>query len=330
MSIDCFQDEYREVFGNSFDAVKIQKIVKEEIFDNVNQDSCSHTNIKKYVDGRGSCLECGSAFLDSNDLKTIIKECKHDNVSEIEKGLYVCKDCCTEIQFFDFSPEWRYYGQSDNRSFKDPSRCRYTKNNNRSLDSTFDSSKVQIPEAMRDVTQIKYDKIIERLRNSKEKNTVRGKRKQSIVAACLFHTYRDFGEYRTSRYIRNFFDLTQKNMSAGMKEYSKTFPDDRKNTILPENLIRWQMTSSGINISHYKQILSIARYLENTSEILKRSNPQSVSAAIIYFYLCLNPEYQRKLGLTKSKFASRVELSDITITKLVQEISRISKCKIKM
>jgi transcription initiation factor TFIIIB Brf1 subunit/transcription initiation factor TFIIB len=329
MSLDYFKSEYREVFGSSTDAFKIQKVVKETIFDALDQDECFHSRIDRYSDGRGSCIECGSVFLDPDDLTSIIKECKHENVI-MDKGLCVCKDCCVEIQVFDFSPEWRFYGQSDNKSFKDPSRCRYSKSNNRNLDPIFDSCGVSIPEKIRDVTQEKYNKIVDRLRESKEKNTVRGKRKKSIVAACLFYSYRESGEYRTSDYIRNFFDLSQKNMSTGMFEYSKTFPDDRKNTISPENLIRWQMTLSGIHISHYKKILAIARYLNNASEILTRSNPQSVSAAILYFYLCLNPEYKTKLGLTKSKFASRVDLSDITITKLVQEISRVSKCEIQV
>ena len=87
---------------------------------------------------------------------------------------------------------------------------------------------------------------------------------------------------------------------------------------------------SGIHISHYRKILRIARYLKDASQSLKRSNPQSVSAAILYFYLCLNPEYKAKLGLSKTKFAARVNLSDITVTKLVREVSRISKCNVQV
>ena len=53
--------------------------------------------------------------------------------------------------------------------------------------------------------------------------------------------------------------------------------------------------------------------------MLGRSNPQSVAAAIVWLYLCLNPEVKAEHHLSKSLYAKRVSLSEITISKLAKE-----------
>lgn len=327
MSLTRLEDDSREIFENSSEAIQLRLTIENN--ENMDLDKCEHNKIESYPDGKGVCLCCGAAFEDAQDKGSIIIECKHEDLCQIDQGLFVCKDCCEEQKRFDFNPEWRYYGSNDNRSRRDPSRCHYTKGSN-SLEATFNKRDIHLPQSIRDETQRKYNKIIEELKKTQGKNTVRGKRKDSIVAACLFHTYHDFGEYRTSDHIRQFFELSQKKMSSGMKEYASTFPEDRKKTISPENLLRWQMTQAGIHIDHYSKIRTIARYLEGSSRHLKRSNPQSVSAAILYFYLCLYPKYKDKLGLSKSKFAERVNLSEITVTKLVKEVAGVAKCQVQV
>ncbi len=321
--VDHVYDEYQEAFGDSEGFNQIKNLLSK-----IGDLKCEHRS--KSSSGKLKyCTDCGIVINEDGKAEDF-DNCKHEDIFENDNGLHICRKCCVEIEIWSFAPEWRYYGSSDNRVNKDPSRCHYSKGNNKGLENTFAECGIAIPMAIKKGTEQKYNKIIERLRSEKEKNTVRGKRKKSIVAACLLHTYREAGEVRTATYIREFFDLKQKSMSRGLLEYSKTFPKDRTASTSPENLLRWQMTLSGIHISHYRNILAITKYLEDTSQNLKRSNPQSVSAAILYFYLCLNPQYKAKLGLTKTKFASRVNLSDITITKLVREVARVSKCQVQV
>ncbi len=313
-------DEYQE------DQVGFDQI--RTLLSKIEDIKCDHKLVSS-SDGLEYCSDCGIVVNEHGEIEDIDK-CKHEDIFENDNGLHICRKCCIEIEIWSFSPEWRYYGSSDNRVNKDPSRCHYSKGSYKGLDSTFMECGIDIPMSIKKGTEQKYNKIIERLRFEKEKNTVRGKRKRAIVAACLLHTYRENGEVRTATCIREFFGLKQKSMSRGLLEYCKTFPSDRTVSIKPENLLRWQMTLSGIHISHYRKILTITRYLEGTSKHLKRSNPQSVSAAILYFYLCLNPKYKAKLGLTKKKFAGRVNLSEITINKLVREVAIVSNCQIQI
>jgi len=296
---------------------------------------CNHTKRRKVCGpdynlekGLEYCTECGIALGEGEEDVT---ECQHRDVFEAPNGLFACRRCCTEIELYTFKPEWRYYGASDNRVNKDPSRCHYTNGGNRGLEETFLRSKMEIAPALKKATEEKYNKVVSRLREGGGKSTVRGKRKTAIVCACLLHVYRElYGEFRTAAHIRNNFDLTQKDMSRGLQEYFRTFPNDRNSCTEPEDLLRWQMTLSGIHISHFACVRKIAEYLKQTSQNFTRSNPQSVSAAILYFYLCLNKEYKEGLGLSKKEFAKKVGLSEITINKLVNEVAKVAKCHVEI
>jgi transcription initiation factor TFIIIB Brf1 subunit/transcription initiation factor TFIIB len=183
----------------------------------------------------------------------------------------------------------------------------------------FAENRVDIPDAIRKRVESKYMKIV-------GNETVRGKGRKAIVAACLFYVYPEFGEYRTSDYIRGLFELDKKNMSAGLSRYYEVFPEARNLEIRPVDLIRWILTLTGIKISHYRKIVKIAQYLEGSSQLLERSSPQSVASAIVYFYLCLHPKYKHELGLTKNRFADKTMLSDITVGKLVKEAAAVGRC----
>ena len=163
---------------------------------------------------------------------------------------------------------------------------------------------------MMDMVEAKYQKI----KKTEGDKIFRGKSLKSIVASCLFHTYQEFGEFRTSNYIRELFNVKQ-NMSLGMTKYLKAFPEARTKHVTPQKHLPWIMKLTGVDCSHYRRIRAITLYIVAASELVERSNPQSVAAAIIFLYLCMNQNYKNKLGITMSSFAKKVKLSDITITK---------------
>ena len=307
LSID---DEYLEIFGKSKSNYEmVLQTLEEKVFDD---SPCEHLNKKVVQDIKEICEDCG------------METCFHKNTYEDDNGLIVCRDCGIESEMFDFKPEWRYYGSSDNKITKDPSRCRNkSRSNSRGIDKVFEDSRIEIPEAVKAQINVKYNKVI-------GPNVARGRCRKGIIAACWFHVYREFGYYRTTDYIGSLFNLTKKNMSDGLTAYYEAFPEDRTAHTTAENLLEWILSLTGINKVHYRKIVAIARYLDNSSRLLKRSSPQSVATAVVYFYLCLNPQYKADLGLTKSKFAEKARLSDITVTKLVKEASMVSNCIIEM
>lgn len=320
-----FDDEYLEVFGGDqevFDIVAAK--IRHDVFEPLENEKCSHKNIESFPDGQGYCTDCGVSFRDVSRIRDKSSlDCLHENTYEDDNGLYVCRDCNSEIEVLDFEPEWRYYGSADNRSAKNPERCHRSRSSGRGIRKVFEEHQIDAPDAIVAQVESKYEKVV-------GEDTVRGKGRKAIIAACLFHAYTEFGEYRTTDYVRNLFKLTKKQMSGGLTRYYRAFPEARTLHTRPENLLRWILTLTGVNQDHYRKIVQISRYLENSSRLLKRSSPQSVASAIVYFYLCLNPEYKSQLGLTKNRFAERALLSDITVTKLVKEAATISQCVVTM
>lgn len=289
-----------------------------------NDEICKHENIYADPDGSGYCRSCGLMFEDSNDLN-LNKDCKHENLSEQESGAKVCLLCGAEVTSLDFAQEWRWYGACDNRTKKDPSRCHTFKSVPKGIKPVFDNFAISISPALINIVETKFYYVLAKT-NSK---VLRGTGRNAIIAACLFYTYQEFGEFRTAAYIRNLFgpSLTQKGMSSGLHKYYVAYSDDRQKTITPQNLVSWIMKLANVGqelgptgAEHHKRIMQLADYLTGSSVIIKRGNPQSIAAAIVYFYLGLFPDYKQELGLTKVEFAKRVQLSDITISKIVSDI----------
>jgi len=254
-------------------------------------------------------------------IKTVLdapeEECGHDLCFEAD-GITICKDCGCQIELLDFQPEWRFYGASDNRMSKDPSRCHRSKESTRGgIDKVFQDAKLShLAASIRKKTEQKYKAIV-------GEETVRGRGRKSIVAACLLYTFRDEGDVRTADEVRGLFSLTKQEMSSGLSKYHAVFPEYRTKNIKPSDLIRRIMHLTKIEISHYKNILRIAKCLESVDATLNRSSPQSVASAIVYLYVCLTPEIKEGMGFTKTKFARDVSLSDITISKLVRKAAEI-------
>jgi transcription initiation factor TFIIIB Brf1 subunit/transcription initiation factor TFIIB len=313
-------------------------LVDEEIFDNpdimasafeatffaqaeVQSQKCTHVQIKTWSDGRGYCIDCGAMFSDTKNIQSDLANCKHESTHKIESGVTVCSACGNEFGEFDFTQEWRYYGTSDNRTSQDPSRCHSHKSAPKGIDSVFQKKNVQISDYMKGLVEYKYKKIMS---NSNEELN-RGKGRTSITAACLFYAYQDIGEYRTAFHIIKMFGITQKDMSMGRTKYLESFPDDAVKHITPEKLLPWLMKEVGVDVKYYKRILAITRYLSATSQLIERSTPQSIASGIIYFYLCLDRELKSKMRITKAEFAKKVDLTEITITKIVKEIASVSK-----
>ena len=244
-------------------------------------------------------------------------ECPHIRCFDAD-GINICKECGCEVEKLDFQPEWRWYGATDNRISKDPSRCHRSKDSVRGgIEKVFIDAKLSyLSLAIRKKTEMKYKKIV-------GGETVRGKGRKSIVAACLLFTFRDEGDVRTSDEIRIMFGLTKQEMSDGLTKYHAAFPEDRVQHIKPSDLIRRIMHLTKIDFSHYKFVLRMARCLDKVDYTLNHSSPQSVASAIVYLYLCLTPEVKENLGFTKTKFAREVQLSDITISKLVKRAAEI-------
>lgn len=252
------------------------------------------------------------------------EECEHAIHFEVD-GINICKACGCQVELLDFQPEWRYYGASDNRSSRDPSRCHRSKESTRGgIDKVFQDAKLgHITLAIRKKTEQKYKQIV-------GGETVRGTGRKAIVAASLLFTFREVGDIRTADEVGGLFGLSKQEMSFGLTKYHAKFPESRLDNIKPSDLIRRIMQLTKVDMTHYKNILRISKCLDKVDTTLNRSSPQSVASAIVYLYICLTPEIKKAAGFTKTKFARDVNLSDITITKLVKIAAEVIGQSVEM
>jgi transcription initiation factor TFIIIB Brf1 subunit/transcription initiation factor TFIIB len=241
-----------------------------------------------------------------------VNDCDHE-VSFLENGVAICNKCYCEVNNLDHESEWKCY-----KGFS-AVRCHTKGPVKGSIKTIF--SDLKIPNSV--VNEAIISKTEEKYKNIVGDSTVRGDKRKGIVAACLYHVFHDQGDFRTIKDLEILFSLNKEKISAGMKAYHAKFPESRTQNIKPVSLIEKTMKQVGISADKYSHIVEIANNIENRDSVINRSSPQSVAPSIVYYYLCLCPEYKKLIDMTKSKFASRVDLSEITITKIVKKINEI-------
>jgi len=324
MSDEEFEEDFNSFYdSDAEDEEDLDTLKFKNTVDRIsNVKKCRHINKKFICSDKNSskihkyCTDCGKL------IGTKIVKCLHLDSFRDENGLYICRSCYKEIEILDSEPEWRNYNSSG-----DSSRCNFPIDECKSIKETLINENISVHDAILKQIVFYYKEIVT---NGDKHETFRGNNRKGIIAACLFYSYITYGEYRTIDHIRIMFGITKKTMTEGIRKFSAVFPDLKNNYIQPENLIRWIMKLTGIGEEHYKAIITLTKYFRNSSETLKRSSPQSVASAIIYFYLCLYKDYRKQLGLTKNKFAEKAQLSDITITKLAREAANIANCNIQI
>lgn len=227
----------------------------------------------------------------------------------------ICSECGEQVDTVNFDAEWRYY---KNNGSSNPARCHQTKSNEKTIDKLIENLK--IPENIKKLTEQKYKEIV-------GQKTIRGKGRKAIVAACMFHVYKDLQEHRTVDQIRNMFDLSKQDFSGGMTRYYEIFKDDRTRHTEPEDLLKMVLNLTGISRTRYNEIYTLMKDVQTKSRALSNSSPMSTASSVVYFYLRTHPQYMDELGLTKRSFSNKVDLSDITVTKLTKEICKVMDAK---
>lgn len=242
------------------------------------------------------------------------EECTHPQQSNID-GNTLCMVCGLKIDEALIDNETRYYGNSDTRYSKDPSRHNQRKSEERTLYKDLEPK--GFPQEIIEQADSYYRHII------KDKIYRAGNR-QSIVFACVYHAYEDIGQPKLPVELAKQFGLNKKGISNGMKTFSNTFRNrPNKSQISPIDLV--PKILNDMNISPDDQKI----WLENIKKIYSHvcgagcsfisSNPGSIAAGLVYFYTRIRKD---KDPITRGNFGSVVGMTDITFTKIAQNIGK--------
>ena len=238
--------------------------------------------------------------------------CTHKNITN-ENSVVLCLECGKEIEKSIFQDkEWRYYGQSDTKRVSDPNRVQIRKIDDRSI--------------YKDVENMGFSEKIISLANQiylqvTKGQIYRGNSRKSIVFACIFHSFKLNGKPQTHENLIEIFGLSRKISLKGLKLVNLNVPKDspiHTTYITPINLIEDIMDKFKATTSQKKEVIELYNKIKNKSSKINRSRPQSISSGLIYFWISL-----KNIEISLKDFAKKVDLSELTISKISKEISDI-------
>jgi len=238
--------------------------------------------------------------------------CTHKNITN-ENSVVLCLECGKELEKSIFQDkEWRYYGQSDTKRMSDPNRVQIRKIDDRSI--------------YKDVENMGFSEKIISLANQiylqvTKGQIYRGNSRKSIVFACIFHSFKLNGKPQTHENLIEIFGLTRKISLKGLKLVNLNIPRDspiHTTYITPVNLIEDIMDKFKATLAQKKEVIELYNKIKNKSSKINRSRPQSISSGLIYFWISL-----KNIEISLKDFAKKVDLSELTISKISKEISDI-------
>ena len=149
--------------------------------------------------------------------------------------------------------------------------------------------------------------------------------RKGIMFACVFQAYKDLGQPQTPDHLQKVFGLTRKNISKGLTYFclgssDKSLEIESSISITAEHFIPKIFQKFNIKSEHIDNCLQLFKQVENKSSLLNRSNPQSVSKGIVFYYL-------RKLNININitSYSEEVDLSITTINRICNTIDSILK-----
>ena len=240
------------------------------------------------------------------------KKCEHKDIIN-ENGVVSCLECGEEIMHtVSHEKEWRYYGASDSRKFSDPNRVQIRKVEERNI--------------AKDVENMGFSETIitkaDELYNEVTKGQIyRGNSRKAIVFACIFHSYKISGKHQTPENLIKLFGLNRKNGLKGLKIVNVNAPKDSQihtTFITPVHLIHDIMDKFNASSKQKEEVIVLYDKIKNRSSKLNRSRPQSVAAALTYYWICY-----KKIDINLKEFARKVDLSDLTISKNTKEVALV-------
>ncbi len=246
--------------------------------------------------------------------QTIEPQCKCCHTDVItENGITSCIDCGEEIKkVIEHEKEWRYYGPADSKRASDPTRVQIRKCEERNI--------------IKDVENMGFSETIvnkaDELYSQVTKGQIyRGNSRKAIVFACIFHAYKMSGKHQTPENLIKLFGLNRKNGLKGLKIVNVNAPKDSQihtTFITPVHLIHDIMDKFRATPAQKNEVIALYEQVKNRSSKLNRSRPQSVAAALTYYWIC-----NKKLDISLKDFAKQVDLSELTINKNTKEVAAV-------
>jgi transcription initiation factor TFIIIB Brf1 subunit/transcription initiation factor TFIIB len=236
--------------------------------------------------------------------------CMHLDVN-MENGVNICTTCGEEIDRpISYSKDWGYYSAGSGRS--DPTRVH--------------ARKVEEKTISKDVVGMNFsDRIVSKANDIYMECTkgqiYRGGSRKAIIFACIFHAYKIMGNHQTPDSLIQAFGITRKSGLKGMKMLNVNIPKDSEihnARISPSHIIGDIMNKFAASEAQIMEVCEIYDRIYNRSSKLNRARPQSVAAAVVYYWI-----NTKNIPIDIKEFATDTNLSELTIKKNTKEVEKV-------
>jgi transcription initiation factor TFIIIB Brf1 subunit/transcription initiation factor TFIIB len=231
--------------------------------------------------------------------------CAHTNVIS-ENGTEICFDCGESLyDQINHDPEWCNY--QDQKSGSDLCRVQFRKKHEKGIHQelvkySFDTSIIDLANKMYLIVT--------------NGGIKRGTSRKAIIFSCVFNAYIELGRKKTSEELRELFKLEKRDASRALTEFKKGYKTRESLFISPEYFIPQILGQFNASTMHVEKIQKLYTFISNKNITgIKGSNPKSISAGIIYYYLFLTEKL-----MDVDKFSETSGLSKITISKIYKSI----------
>jgi hypothetical protein len=257
-------------------------------------------------------VETDTSSYEVSNNKSEIENCLHLNTIN-ESDIILCNDCGLELfKMMLYEKDWAYKKGINDTKIQDSSRCFIRRSEDKTIYK--DVENLGFPEKIINMANDIFDKVT-------KGKTYRGNSRKAIVFGCIFNSCKITGHPCSCDLLREIFSLDRKIVLKGLKYVNLNAPKMiNSNYITPIELIGEYFRKHHLPDEHRLEVISLYNKTKDKSSVITRSRPQSIANSYIYYYL------SKKLGVNNFKlkeFSKAVNLSELTISKICREISRI-------
>ena len=240
------------------------------------------------------------------------EKCGHTDIVT-ENGIVSCLECGEQIhRTIMHEKEWRFYGHSDSKRSSDPNRVQMRKSEERSIN--------------KDVENMGFSETIVAMANDiyaqvTKGQIYRGDSRKAVVFACIYHAYKMAGKCQTPKNLMETFGLNKKSSLKGLKIVNVNAPKDsplHTTALTAIHHIHDVMDKFSATQSQKNEVIDLYNKTKNRSSKLNRARPQSVAAALTYYWIC-----KKNMDISLKKFAQKADLSELTINKNAKEVALV-------
>ena len=244
-----------------------------------------------------------------------ISHCEH--VIKKKKNMNVCEKCGILLEYNNFNnKEWISYS---NKYTLNPIRVQLRKIHDKSI--------------YNDIDKFNFDKNIAFIANETYKQITydqifRGRSRKAIIFACVIHAFKKMNKPQNHDKILKQFQINRKSGLFGLRYLNVNISKKEKNPfkskkyITPVVIIKEVMSYFNGTTEQIEEVKQLYTLVKNKSSKINRSRPKSVANALVYYWIQKN-----NININLHQFSKKVNMSELTINRLVKEIHNILKSK---